>query len=80
MARLGVVGLLLAVVACGEKADKDPVAAQVADAIPRLEQASGLTFKTPPKFEMRTKDEVRQFLEQRFMTDVPDEEIRGSER
>lgn len=80
MRRIGVVVLLLAAVACGDKSDQDPVAAQVADAIPRLEKATGLVFKRPPKFEMRTKDEVRQYLEQRFLTDVPDEELVGSER
>ncbi len=79
MARIGAVVLLLAAVACGEKKSKD-VASKVADAIPRLEEATGLTFKTPPKFEARTKDEVRQFLEQRFLTDMPDAELRGSER
>ncbi|HMN09733.1 MAG TPA: hypothetical protein PKC83_13210 [Gemmatimonadaceae bacterium] len=80
MARLGTILLLLAVVACGERTPKDPVAARVADAVPRIEQATGLTFKTPPKFEMRSKDEVRQFLERRFAEDMPDEEITGSER
>jgi hypothetical protein len=78
LATLGVAGLLLA--ACGEKAPKDPVAARVADAIPRLEEATGMKFKTPPKFEARTKDEVREFLEQRFLTDMPEEEIQGNER
>lgn len=80
MGRIGAAVLLLAVVACDKKQSKDPVADKVANAIPRLEAASGLKFKTPPKFEARTKDEVRQFLERRFMTDMPDEEISGSER
>lgn len=80
MARIGAAALLLAVVACGKKDAKDPVASKVANAIPRLEEATGLKFKTPPKFEARTKDEVRQFLEARFKTDMPDEEINGSER
>lgn len=80
MARLGTILLLLAAVACGERKPKDPVAARVADAIPRIEQATGLKFKSPPKFEMRSKDEVRQFLERRFADDMPDAEIMGSER
>lgn len=80
MVRRGVMVVLLAVVACGERKPKDPVAARVADAVPRIEEATGLTFKTPPKFEMRSKDEVRQFLERRFAEDMPDEEITGSER
>jgi len=71
---------LLLAAACGSKDEGDPVAARVADAIPRLEEATGLKFKTPPKFEARTKEEVRQFLEQRFTADMPDEELTGSER
>ena len=66
MARFGWAVLLLAIVACGEKKPKDPVAAKVADAIPQLEKSTGLTFKTPPKFEARTKEEVRAFLQQRL--------------
>jgi hypothetical protein len=73
--------LLAAVVAaCGERKPADPVAARVADAIPRLEEATGLKFKTPPRFEARTRDEVRQFLEQRFAEDMPEDEVTGSER
>ncbi|MBC8087709.1 MAG: hypothetical protein H7Z40_10625 [Phycisphaerae bacterium] len=39
-----------------------PYADIVADAIPKLEKAIGLTFKTPPRLERRTKAEVRTFL------------------
>lgn len=70
----------VAVAACGEKKPSDPVAARVADAVPRLEEATGLKFKTPPRFEARTKDEVRQFLEKRFAEDMPEDEVTGSER
>lgn len=77
---LGLPAVLLAAVACGEQAPADPVAARVADAVPRLEEVMGLKFKSPPKFEARTKDEVRQFLERRFAEDMPDEELTGSER
>lgn len=80
MARRGVLVVLLAAIACGERKPKDPVADKVADAVPRIEEATGLKFKTPPRFEMRSKDEVRQFLERRFAEDMPDEEITGSER
>lgn len=80
MVRRGVMVVLLAAAACGERKPKDPVAGRVADAVPRIEEATGLKFKTPPKFEMRSKDEVRQFLERRFAEDMPDEEITGSER
>lgn len=70
----------MAVAGCGEKKPADPVAARVADAVPRLEAATGLKFKSPPKFEARTRDEVRQFLEKRFAEDMPEDELTGSER
>lgn len=52
------------VAACKEKAadESSPYADIVADAIPRIEKATGLTFKTPPKLERRSKEEVRAFL------------------
>ena len=43
-----------------------PYGREVAEAIPRIEQSIGLKFKTPPKLEVRSKDQVRQFLEQQF--------------
>jgi hypothetical protein len=72
-----VVGTLLA---CSRERAGSPVEALVGDATPRLEKTVGVKFKTPPKFEMRSKEEVRQFLEQRFATDLPDADLRGSER
>lgn len=79
--RIGVTAVLLAALACGRGDDgSDPYARKVADAIPRLEAAMGLKFKTPPKFEARTRDEVREFLEKRFAEDMPEDELRGTER
>jgi hypothetical protein len=49
------------------------------DAIPRIEEVTGLTFKTDPKIEGRSRDEVRSFLERRFREDLPDEEIAGTQ-
>lgn len=72
--------VLLCVAACDHKPEGEPYAATVADAVPKLEKTLGVTFKTPPKFEVRSKDEVRQFLERRFAEDLPDAELRGSER
>ncbi|MGQ0648290.1 MAG: hypothetical protein ACT4P7_12040 [Gemmatimonadaceae bacterium] len=48
--------------------------------MPRLEKTMGVKFKSPPKYEVRSKDEVRQFLEKRFTEDLPDAEVRGTER
>jgi hypothetical protein len=43
-----------------------PYADKVADAVPRIENATGLRFKRPPKVETRSQGEVRQFLERTF--------------
>jgi hypothetical protein len=39
-----------------------PYADKVAEDVPKIEQALGVKFKTPPKLEIRSRDEVRQFL------------------
>jgi hypothetical protein len=59
-----VAAALLATAACanGKDAGSGPYAREVAEAIPRIEQATGLKFKTPPKVEVRTRDQVREFL------------------
>jgi hypothetical protein len=56
-----------------------PYASEVADAIPRVERAVGLKFKTPPRFESRTKDEVRAFLEKEFATSHAARDLAGTE-
>ncbi|MBC7895416.1 MAG: hypothetical protein H7066_08380 [Cytophagaceae bacterium] len=71
---------LLALLACSREKKDIPIADRVTDAIPKLEKTIGVPFKTPPKFEMRSKDEVRKFLEAQFASDLPDEDLRGSER
>ncbi len=58
---------------------KGPYAKQVAQAIPAIEQGTGLKFKEQPKVETRTKEQVRSFLEQRFADEVTDEEIEGQQ-
>ena len=57
-----------------------PYGAQVAAAIPAIERAVGLTFKTPPRVELRSKDEVRGFLEKKFDEAQPALELAGAER
>ncbi len=76
--------LLLTVAAACGRGDgsgngNGPYARQVADAIPGIEQGTGLRFKEPPKVETRTKEQVRAFLEQRFADEVTDEEIEGQQ-
>jgi hypothetical protein len=57
-----------------------PYGAQVAAAVPAIERAVGLKFKTAPKVELRSKDEVRSFLEKKFNEEQPALELAGAER
>jgi len=65
--------------ACNQKSET-PYAAEVAKAVPAIEKAVGLKFKTQPKVETRSKDEVRAFLEKKFDEDQPALELAGAER
>src|SRR5258708_24144396 len=56
-----------------------PYAREVADAIPRIETATGLKFKQQPKVQERTKTEVRDFLLKKFDEESPAQELAGEE-
>ena len=56
-----------------------PYAREVADAGPRIEESTGLKFKRPPKVEVRSKEQVRDFLLKKFDEDTPAEELHGEE-
>ena len=73
-------GTALLVTACGgqERRIDGPYAKVAGEAIPRIEDVTGLTFKADPRIEARSRDDVRAFLEKRFREDLPDEEIAGS--
>ena len=57
-----------------------PYAREVARAIPMVERATGLRFKTPPRVEVRSRDELREFLETKFNEDQPALELAGQEQ
>jgi hypothetical protein len=80
-AALVVTGALLAGTAACRKnpAGDGPYASEVADAVPRIEHATGLRFRTPPKLELRTKEQVRDFLLKQFDEETPAAELRGEE-
>ena len=72
----------LGIAACGGEgrpAGEGPYAREIADAIPKIERAVGLKFKTPPKVEARTKQQVRAFLEQKFKEDLPAAQLEGEQ-
>ena len=52
---------------------------RVAEAVPQIERATGLKFKTPPKIDVRTRAQVREFLVQKFNESTPAEQLRGEE-
>jgi hypothetical protein len=64
----------------GGDAGEAPFADAVRDAIPKIERATGLTFRTPPQIESQPRDSVRAFLERRFAEEMPAEELAGMER
>src|SRR5688572_29617443 len=59
---------LVALSACGrgEARYTGPYERQVNRAMPEIEATMGLSFKTPPKLEERTRDEVREFVDRQF--------------
>jgi hypothetical protein len=57
-----------------------PYAREVAEAIPRIEQATGLKFKTPPRLEVRTREQVRDFLLKQFDEATPAAQLTGEEK
>lgn len=56
-----------------------PYEREVRAAIPALERSTGLQFITPPKLELRDRDEVREFLERQFNEQLSPLELAGTE-
>jgi hypothetical protein len=79
--RLWLGAVLIASTSCkrGPDAGSGPYAREVADAVPRIEQATGLKFKSPPKIEVRTREQVRDFLLKKFDEATPAKELSGEE-
>ena len=61
------------------RAGDGPYAQELADAIPRIEAATGLKFKTAPRIEARDKAQVRDFLLRKFDEATPAQELAGEE-
>ena len=56
-----------------------PYATEVAQAIPMIEKAVGLRYKTPPKIETRSKEQVRDFVTKQFTDSLARHDIAGQE-
>ena len=77
-----VIAAVLVLVGCdrGKDVGSGPYAREVAEAIPRIEQATGLKFKSPPRLEVRTKEQVRDFLLKQFDEATPAAQLAGEEK
>lgn len=62
---------------CRGKETGPPYARQMAEYTPQVEAALGLKFKTPPVLEVRTKDQVREFLLKHLQDSIPQRELAG---
>jgi len=73
--------LALAAAACDRRRNvgEGAYTSRMADAIPKIEEATGLTFKQQPKMEMRSRAQVREFLIRKFNESTPAEQLRGEE-
>src|SRR3954463_7601131 len=56
-----------------------PYASQVAEAVPMIEKSVGLKFKTPPRVETRSKEQVRTFVTKQFTDSLAVHDIAGQE-
>jgi hypothetical protein len=63
----------------GRESANGPYGREVAEAIPRIEEATGLKFKQPPKVEVRSKEQVREFLLKKFDETSSAQQIAGEE-
>src|SRR5882672_7760148 len=81
--RVAAVGWLFAAVvtACTEKKPSypGPYGRQVAEVVPKIEAGVGLKFKTPPRVEARSKEQVRAFVLQQFRDPKSLREFNGIE-
>ncbi len=73
--------LLTLVSACDRQKPKyeGPYAAEVEQAVPMIERAIGLKFKAPPKIEMRSKAQVREFVLKQLTDPQAVRDITGQE-
>jgi hypothetical protein len=56
-----------------------PYERQVNRAMPQIESTIGFAFKTPPRLEERTRDEVREFVERQFNEQLTPLQLAGTQ-
>jgi len=81
-ARVAMLALLAIATGCDRRrrVGEGAYAETVHDAIPKIEQATGLKYKSPPKLELRSREQVRQFLLRNLDEETPASELRGEEQ
>lgn len=69
------------VAACGDtpKNGEGPYADLVAEFVPKIEREMGLPFKTPPKVEQRSRDEVAAFVRKQLESERGRTQVAGQE-
>ena len=74
-------GCLTLVSACESQKPQyqGPYGQEVAQAVPMIEKAVGLKFKSPPKIETRSKEQVREFVTKQFTDTLAMRDIAGQE-
>lgn len=80
--RYVVLALLVLATACDRRRKSGAGAydQQVAESMPKIEQATGLKFKARPTLELRSRAQVREFLVRKFDESTPAAELRGEEQ
>src|SRR6516165_5851718 len=73
-----IVTLLLA--AGTHAAAQEPYAQRIAEAIPRVEEAVGLPFKTPPRFAVRSREELARILDAMYSDDRAQRTLEAEQR
>ena len=70
----------LALIACREQGSElATYQAKVAEAVPKIEAAIGLPFRTPPVVEVRSRTQVREYLEKQLTDSLARQQVAGQE-
>lgn len=70
--------LLVVLGACGDRSraqSEDSIREMAEEVIPRVEQAAGLTFKSPPELALRSREQVRHYLDAKIAAELPPDEV-----
>jgi hypothetical protein len=78
---IAVAALAAAAAGCaGEESEGGRYARAVAERVPVVEKAVGLTFKQPPRFAVKTREQVREFVTQQFEDSTYLRDLEGQSR